>query len=147
MSSTDISAIVRSYVERALRDVPGMKALLLDADTNRTVSTVLSQSDILDQEVYLVERIDDETRREALRHLKAVALLRPSRENIARLRRELREPRFGGYHLCESRAGQSIKHLVSRVRTMKRTLLDCCCRLYKPRRGHAASGPGRRGCQ
>lgn len=102
MSSTDISAIVRSYIERALRDVPGMKVLLLDADTNRTVSTVLSQSDVLDQEVYLVERIDDEARREALPHLKAVALLRPSRENIARLRRELREPRFGGYHLCES---------------------------------------------
>ena len=99
MSSTDLVAIVRSYVERALKGVPGMKALILDADTTRAVSTALSQSDILEQEVYLVERIDAEDKKEALPHLKAVALLRPSRENVARLRRELRDPRFGSYHL------------------------------------------------
>lgn len=30
----------------------------------------------------------------------AVCFLRPTRENIAKLRRELRDPRFGEYHLC-----------------------------------------------
>jgi hypothetical protein len=30
----------------------------------------------------------------------AVCYLRPTRENIARLRRELRDPRYGEYHLC-----------------------------------------------
>ncbi len=34
-------------------------------------------------------------------HLQAVCFLRPTRENIARIRRELRDPRFGEYHLCE----------------------------------------------
>jgi vacuolar protein sorting-associated protein 45 len=76
-----------------------MKVLLLDAETMRSVSTALSQSDILEQEVYLVQRIDSEEKREHLPHLKAVAFLRPTRENIARLRRELREPCFGAYHL------------------------------------------------
>ena len=33
--------------------------------------------------------------------LQAVCFLRPTRENIARVRRELREPRYGEYHLCE----------------------------------------------
>jgi hypothetical protein len=31
----------------------------------------------------------------------AVCFLRPTRENVARIRRELRDPRFGEYHLCE----------------------------------------------
>lgn len=33
-------------------------------------------------------------------NLQAVCFLRPTRENIARIRRELRDPRYGQYHLC-----------------------------------------------
>ena len=47
-----------------------MKVLLLDADTTRSVSTVYSQSEILEQEVYLVERLDAD-KGEQLFHLKA----------------------------------------------------------------------------
>ena len=43
--------MVRSYVERMLREVSGMKVLLLDAETTKIVSTVYSQSEILEQEV------------------------------------------------------------------------------------------------
>lgn len=101
MSTFDLVAVVRSYLERALREVAGMKVLLLDAETTRIVSTALSQSDILEHEVYLVERMDADKRGDQLLHLRAVAYLRPTRENIARLRRELRDPRFGSYHVCE----------------------------------------------
>jgi hypothetical protein len=50
----DLTAVVRSYVERMLRDVSGMKVLLLDAETTKIVSTVYSQSEILEQEASLV---------------------------------------------------------------------------------------------
>jgi hypothetical protein len=33
--------------------------------------------------------------------LQAVCFLRPTRENCARIRRELRDPRYGQYFLCE----------------------------------------------
>lgn len=33
--------------------------------------------------------------------MQAVYFLRPTRENVARLRRELRSPRFMEYNLCE----------------------------------------------
>ncbi len=121
----DLSAVVRFYIDKMLREVPGMKVLLLDADTTRSVSTVYSQSEILEQEVYLVERLDAD-KGELLFHLKArtsrapplvaaaaarpraggawalqaVCFLRPTRENVARLRRELRDPRYGEYNLC-----------------------------------------------
>jgi len=66
----DLSAVVRFYIDKMLREVPGMKVLLLDADTTRSVSTVYSQSEILEQEVYLVERLDAD-KGEQLFHLKA----------------------------------------------------------------------------
>ena len=49
-----------------------MKVLLLDAETTKIVSTVYSQSEILEQEVYLVERLDVE-RKEQLLHLKVAS--------------------------------------------------------------------------
>ena len=162
MATTDLVAVLRSYVERALSSVRGAKVLILDAATTRSVSLALSQTDILGHEVYLTERIEGD-RGEQLFHLKvierrdggasralcfclvatdrpqrdtrasvcrqcvgadssqrgsqnthalsptvfspshkqAVCFLRPTRENVARIRRELRDPRFGEYHLCE----------------------------------------------
>ena len=43
----------------------------------------------------------------AAREPQAVCFLRPTRENVARLRRELRDPRFGEYHLCEWKPQQA----------------------------------------
>ena len=61
--------MLRQYIDRMLREVSGMKVLLLDAETTKIVSTVYSQSEILEQEVYLVERLDVD-RGEQLFHLK-----------------------------------------------------------------------------
>lgn len=65
----DLSYVVRYYIEKMLKDVTGMKALLLDSETTRIVSTVYSQSEILEHEVYLVEKLDSDPG-EQLLHLK-----------------------------------------------------------------------------
>ena len=65
----DLSYVVRYYIEKMLKDVGGMKAMLLDSETTRIVSTVYSQSEILEQEVYLVEKLDSDPG-EQLLHLK-----------------------------------------------------------------------------
>lgn len=66
------------------------------------VSVVYSQSDLLKKEVFLVELIDSISKsKESMSHLKAVYFLRPTPENIQRLRRQLANPRFGEYHLCK----------------------------------------------
>lgn len=69
MATTDLVAVLRSYVERALSLVRGAKVLILDAATTRSVSLALSQTDILGHEVYLTERIEGD-RGEQLFHLK-----------------------------------------------------------------------------
>eukprot|EP00271_Cylindrocystis_brebissonii_P008049 TRINITY_DN2207_c0_g2_i1.p1 TRINITY_DN2207_c0_g2~~TRINITY_DN2207_c0_g2_i1.p1 ORF type:complete len:613 (+),score=136.96 TRINITY_DN2207_c0_g2_i1:493-2331(+) len=109
-----VTGCVREYVTRMLNEVPGMKALLLDKDTVGIVSLVLSQSDILHKEVFLVERIDGpvagapsgarlssvpEEVEEPMTHLKAICFVRPVADNIAHLERLLKKPRFGEYHL------------------------------------------------
>ena len=52
--------------------LPPLQVLLLDSDTTRIVSTVYSQSEILEHEVYLVERLDGD-QKEQLLHLKVQA--------------------------------------------------------------------------
>ena len=65
------------------------------------VSVVYSQSDLLRKEVFLVETMDNaSSSRESMAHLKAVYFLRPSADNVQKLRRHLAMPRFAEYHLC-----------------------------------------------
>jgi hypothetical protein len=72
---TDLVVVIRYYLEKMLKDVHGMKVLLLDGDTTQIVSTTYSQSEILEQEVYLVERLDSDST-EPLLHLKVRQLER-----------------------------------------------------------------------
>lgn len=50
-SGTNVVATMREYVRKMLVDVTGMKVLLVDRETLHVVSTVYSQSEILQQEV------------------------------------------------------------------------------------------------
>lgn len=60
-----------------------------------------SQSDMLQKEVYLFERIDTARSNERMKHLKCIVFIRPIKNNIAHLCHELRNPRFGSYYICE----------------------------------------------
>jgi len=79
-------------------DPPGMKVLLLDKDTTGIISLVYAQSEILQKEVYLIERIDV-ANREPMTHLKCVAFLRPTTETIDGVVEELRHPKYSQYDL------------------------------------------------
>jgi len=91
--------LAKDYVKKMiLRAGGGAKVLLVDSETKQYLSTVCSQSDILKQEVFLVERIDNESL-EKLMHMKAVCFLRPSYASLRSLCRHLRDPKFGEYHV------------------------------------------------
>ena len=64
------------------------------------VSMVYAQSEILQKEVYLFERIDS-SGRETMKHLKCITFLRPTKENVELLAQELRMPKYGLYYICK----------------------------------------------
>lgn len=64
------------------------------------ISMVYSQTEILQKEVYLFERIDNVSKWDNLKHMKCIVFLRPTSENIALLSRELRHPKYGVYFIC-----------------------------------------------
>ncbi|CAK1541851.1 unnamed protein product [Leptosia nina] len=78
---------------------PGMKVILMDKETTSIVSMVFSQSEILQKEVYLFERIDSVTKWDNLKHMKCIVFLRPTSENLALFCRELRCPKYGVYYV------------------------------------------------
>lgn len=73
---------VKQYVTKMIEDSgPGMKVLLMDKETTGVVSMVYTQSEVLQKEVYLFERVDT-SGRESMKHLKAICFLRPTKVSL-----------------------------------------------------------------
>ncbi|KAG5914847.1 hypothetical protein E4U61_005255 [Claviceps capensis] len=99
----DISQVAANYVSNIIEPIGDsvplkMAILLLDDETVSIVSTAVTQSTLLNHEVYLIDRLDNPSR-ERMRHLRCICLLRPSPSSIQLMIQELREPRYGSYHL------------------------------------------------
>ncbi|KAI8833728.1 Sec1-like protein [Chytridium lagenaria] len=94
----DVIKSVQNYLNKMIQEVSGMKVLLLDAQTTPIISVVVTQSQLLSREIYLVDRLDNRTR-DKMRHLKCIVLARPTPESIQALVEELREPSYGDYYL------------------------------------------------
>lgn len=89
--------IIRDYFDRILDDHNEMKALVVDQETLSTVSLVISQSEVLQKDVFLIETIEKlEIPRgsDRLSHLKGLLIIRPSPENLAILKRALEYPKY-----------------------------------------------------
>ena len=90
---------IRSYIDLMLADtqLSGMKALLLDNTTTQIISLVYSQTQLLEKEIYLVERLGKS--HETMSHLKAAVFIQPNEENFKNLKSELSSPKFSEYHI------------------------------------------------
>ncbi|KAJ9663903.1 vacuolar protein sorting-associated protein 45 [Coniosporium apollinis] len=75
-----------------------MKILLLDSETVAIMSTATTQSALLNHEVFLTDRLDNQ-QREKMRHLRCLCFVRPSPDSIQFLIEELREPKYGEYNI------------------------------------------------
>lgn len=99
----DVSQAISGYISKIVMPAgetssSKMKILLLDRDTVPIVSTAITQSSLLNHEVYLIDRLDNAAR-EKMRHLRCLCLVRPSPETIQLLIDELRDPKYGEYQL------------------------------------------------
>ncbi|RWS23563.1 Vacuolar protein sorting-associated protein 45-like protein [Leptotrombidium deliense] len=96
----DVVHSVKLYLNRMIEECGvGLKVLLMDKETTSIVSVVFTQSAMLAKEVYLFERIDRCHLLENMKYLKCIVFVRPTRENMNHLCRELRSPKFGQYFI------------------------------------------------
>uniref|UniRef100_A0A672R6T0 Vacuolar protein sorting-associated protein 45 n=1 Tax=Sinocyclocheilus grahami TaxID=75366 RepID=A0A672R6T0_SINGR len=95
----NVTLAVKQYISKMIESSgPGMKVLLMDKETTSIVSVVYTQSEILQKEVYLFERIDSQNR-DNMKHLKAICFLRPTKENVEHLIQELHRPKYSVYFI------------------------------------------------
>jgi len=88
---------VEFYLRQIMARIQGMKVLLLDWETTGIVSMVATQTQILEEDVFLTSSLQDQ--RERMSHLVGVVVCRPTKANIQALRRELGEPKYKEYHV------------------------------------------------
>lgn len=94
----NIYRAVKNYLNKMVSMADGgMKVLMLDQETLKIVSVVCSMSEIMKYDVYLIERID--APRESLEHLRCICFVRPTKENIGLLSKELRKPNYFSYYI------------------------------------------------
>lgn len=107
----DIYESVRLYFSKMFAIPPGMKVLVVDEETLSIISVVIAFSEIMEKDIFLVERI--KAAREPLNHLTGVYFVRPTSENVTLISQELKSPKYASYYLFFSHAlsKQSLKQL------------------------------------
>ncbi|XP_011211205.1 vacuolar protein sorting-associated protein 45 [Bactrocera dorsalis] len=126
---------IKLYVEKMCNESgPGMKTILLDKETTSIISMAFSQSDMLQREVFLFERLDSGRSNERMKNLKCIVFIRPTKQNIQLLADELRSPKYGAYFIYFSNIipRTDIKYLAEcdeseSVREVKEVYADYLC--------------------
>uniref|UniRef100_A0A183CBE5 Vacuolar protein sorting-associated protein 45 n=1 Tax=Globodera pallida TaxID=36090 RepID=A0A183CBE5_GLOPA len=96
----DVLLVAQQYINEMVRLAgPGMKAILMDKETTSCVSCAYAQSEMMQKEAYLFERLDSVTTRGPIKFLKCVVFVRPTPENVQLLSEELLSPKYSQYYI------------------------------------------------
>ncbi|VDO64401.1 unnamed protein product [Heligmosomoides polygyrus] len=96
----DVLGTARAYIKEMVNLAgPQMKVILMDKETTTIVSCAFAQSEMMQKEVYLFERLDSPVPRESIKHLKCLVFVRPTPDNVQLLSSELRNPRYAQYYI------------------------------------------------
>lgn len=90
-----------NYIDRMISAFVGMKILLLDEETAGMISCCTCQTYLLDHEVFLIDYLGNGGR-EPLPSLKCICFLRPTSLNIELLCKDLANPLYSEYYLCNT---------------------------------------------
>ena len=81
--------VQRDYFVRLLQSVDGRKVLILDGPAKNLLAQIMSQSELLEYEVYLVEDLSKLGQGKDLDSMKTVIICSPSSENVQLIAQEL----------------------------------------------------------
>ncbi|KAK6018670.1 Sec1 family protein, partial [Ostertagia ostertagi] len=98
----DVLGTARAYIKEMvnLAGPPNETYLALHTIlSDYIVSCAFAQSEMMQKEVYLFERLDSSVPREPIKHLKCLVFVRPTPDNVQLLSTELRNPRYAQYYI------------------------------------------------
>ncbi|KAJ1350131.1 hypothetical protein KIN20_005852 [Parelaphostrongylus tenuis] len=99
-SGMDVLGTARAYIKEMVTIAgPQMKVILMDKETTTMVSCAFAQSEMMQKEVYLFERLDSTVPREPIKYLKCLVFVRPTPDNVQLLSTELRDPKYAQYYI------------------------------------------------
>lgn len=100
VSISDMYTPFKKYIEYMLTSLPDSKALrvfILDEETINNVSVVFSQTEILEKNVCLTEKLG--AKHESMRHLDAIVFCRATAKNVKAICDEIKNPKYKTYSL------------------------------------------------
>lgn len=75
------------------------KVLLLDRTTTSVVSMCYTQTQLLQQEIVLIELLENQDQLSYMKHMDCIVYIKPTMASISALAKELRNPHFKNYRL------------------------------------------------
>ena len=99
-NSASLITTIKDYFSAMISSAPGIKALVLDCETSTMIALAITQSEILNNDIYLIKRI--EGRHDGhMDHLKAIYFIRPTEENLFLLEKQLKSKAYGSFYICK----------------------------------------------
>jgi len=92
------------YIKKMIEQVHGSKVLYLDKITTGIIAQLLTQSQALEYNVFLMQQLgieikNNKNKRNNIAHLRAVVFVRPTDENVQYLINHLKDPKHEYYHI------------------------------------------------
>ncbi|GMG21529.1 unnamed protein product [Ambrosiozyma monospora] len=100
-SSIDLYEISSNYLKRILgnnSDKKQIRVLLLDNSTSSIISMFTTQSELLKNEIYLIDKLNNKNR-DKLRNLKCICFLKPNDTSVTNLSIEIGSPNYLSYEI------------------------------------------------
>ena len=99
-SSSGVSLIecAQYYVNKMI-EISGMKALIMDKEAAQMSALVVSQTTIIQREVFLIEPLEKIDESTSYQHLKAIVFARPQMENLRALKKLIASNKYKEFHL------------------------------------------------
>ncbi|SCU87431.1 LADA_0E03972g1_1 [Lachancea dasiensis] len=88
----------RTKISRDAEPKTKIKALLLDKHTTGTISMCTTQTELLEQELYLIDTLENQNR-DVMRHMRCLVYAKPTDETIELLATELQNPKYSEYQI------------------------------------------------